>query len=227
MKPLLSILMLIIMQSVHPVMSLWGAEPSTLPKLRTVHFTIQIQARYKLIDPPADTFAWITKANGRTNFAARDVADEPNEVRLDAEPGKRSPQSVIVLPGDKFLIKNLSPIGLAPRSFAMHTNWSSLVPANSELAFPIDKPESIPFRVECVLHPGEALGYVLAPPSHHAALLKSDRKITFRDAPTGNFYLAIWHPDYPTLAPQFIENPAANNDLALELVFVPRNKTSK
>lgn len=104
------------------------------------------------------------------------------------------PRMAVVWTAQKFTIKNSDPM-IGHNSFGqpfVNSAFNPLIPAGGSVDVPLDKPEKLPFKVACSIHPWMG-SYVIVRPDPYAAASTADGGFEIANIPAGEHTFQLWH----------------------------------
>ncbi|MEX2187034.1 MAG: hypothetical protein WD875_09585 [Pirellulales bacterium] len=113
---------------------------------------------------------------------------------LDNKGCRFEPRLAIVWTEQKFKIKNSDP-GIGHNSFGqpfVNSAFNPLIPAGGSVDVPLDKPEKLPFKVACSIHPWMG-SYVLVRPDPYATASGDNGGFEIANIPAGEHTFQLWH----------------------------------
>lgn len=112
---------------------------------------------------------------------------------LDNKGCRFEPRLAVVWTARKFTITNSDP-GIGHNSFGqpfVNPAFNPLIPSGGSVDVPLDKPEKLPFKVTCSIHPWMG-SYVMVRPDPYAAVSGEDGSFEIANIPVGEHTFQLW-----------------------------------
>lgn len=112
---------------------------------------------------------------------------------LDNKGCRFEPRLAVVWTAQKFTIKNSDP-SIGHNSFGQpfaNPAFNPLIPAGGSVTVPLDKPEKLPFKVSCSIHPWMG-SYVIVRPDPYAAVSGETGAFEMVNVPVGEHTFQLW-----------------------------------
>ena len=143
----------------------------------------------------ANVFVWLSLRRGETAPDAHpsyaETADD--KVLLDNEECRFAPHALVLRTSQTLVVSNSDPIGHNCRidTFA-NPPINYTVPAHGQFEHRFERPERLPSRVSCSIHPWMS-GWLLIKDNPYMAVSDEDGKLLVRNLPVGKWTFQVWH----------------------------------
>lgn len=135
-------------------------------------------------------------------------ANAKANVKIDNLLCRFEPHAVAVRTSQTLVVGNSDPIGHnSLMNFLKNPPVNPIIPAKGEVKFTFSKPEIIPTKVSCSIHPWMQ-GIVLVQDHPYMAITDADGKFEMKNLPAGKVTIKIWHEKIGYVKTATIDNKA-------------------